>query len=277
MKQQISAAVCVNIGLKRENNEDNFYFNGIFLSEKTRDKPAEFVTFCPDKRQFYAVCDGMGGEQLGELASFIAAETLHGCAEILRQNKKKNLDKGIEDYITQANGFIFEAQKTNGASRIGTTLAMLALENKTAHIYNVGDSRVYRFRKNKLEQLSSDHTAVANMVKVGAITPEQAKTHPRRNSLTQYMGINPDEMIIQAYKTSVKIKEKDVFLLCSDGLTDMLEDEEIENILSETVGVSPDESACRLVKKALENGGKDNTTVIILTYNRKLWKTLKSL
>jgi len=276
MKQSITAAASVNMGKKRANNEDNLYFNGEFLTEETREKPADFDTVCGDKRQSYAICDGMGGEQLGELASLIAVETLRKYADLRRHNnnnknnnREKNIDAEWERCIRETNGLIVEAQKSRGANRIGTTLALLAVENKFAHLYNVGDSRIYLFRKGKLEQMSFDHTAVANSVKMGILTPEQARIHPGRNRLTQYVGIDPKEMVIEAHKSIIEIENKDVFLLCSDGLTDMLDDAEISRILKETG--QPAEAVRQLMDTALSRNGKDNITIIVLACKRSIW------
>lgn len=273
MKQRIIAAAGADVGKYRENNEDNFYFNGIFLTEETRDKAVEYAALCRDKRQFYAVCDGMGGEQWGELASLIAVETIHKHADLLKsaagKKDKKDMDAEVERCIREANKLICEAQKERGANRIGTTLTLLAVEGRTAALYNIGDSRIYLFRKGKLTLLSEDHTAVASSVRLGILTPEQAKVHPHRNRLTQYVGIDPEEMIIEAHKSTVKMKNNDIFLLCSDGITDMLEEPEISRIMTEAK--SPSETARRLVDGALAHKGKDNIAVIVLEYKRAMW------
>ena len=262
MKRTISAAVNVNIGRVRGNNEDNLYFNGLYLTEQTREQPLVHESVCGDNRQYYAVCDGMGGEQFGEVASLIAAETVHKYAGILKAEPTIRADAMVEQCIYEANASICAASRSRGSGRVGTTLALIAIEGKRADIYNVGDSRVYLLRDGILKQLSEDHTSVAAAVKAGILTPEQAKNHPQRNQLSQYVGVNPAEMIIEASKTSVRMKKKDVYMLCSDGLSDMVEDSEIRNILSETG--SPAEAARQLVELALYRGGKDNITVIVL-------------
>ena len=265
VKQSISAAANVNIGKRRGNNEDNLYFNGVFLTEHTREQPLDIESVCCDKRQFYAVCDGMGGEQYGELASLLAAETIHKYAEYLKKETSIKMDALIERCIFEMNDVICDAQKSMGSSRIGTTLALLVIEGKTANIYNVGDSRVYLLRGGSLSQLTEDHTSVANAVKMGVLTPEQAKTHPSRNKLTQYVGIDPAEFIIEAYRKTVKMKSKDIFLLCSDGLSDLVEESEIRRILDESG--KPAEAARQLLDYALYRGRKDNITSIILKCN----------
>ena len=267
MKQFISAAASVNIGKLRDNNEDNLYFNGVFLTEQTRDQPADFKSICGDNRQFYAVCDGMGGEQFGEVASLLSVETIHKYANYLQIEPGKGMVASISRCISEVNDVICEAQKSRGSGRIGATLALLAIEGKTADIYNVGDSRVYLLRDGKLRQLTEDHTSVANSVKLGIITPEEAKKHPHRNRLTQYMGIDPAEMVIVPYRHTVKMRKKDIFLLCSDGLSEMVDEPVIQHILVETS--KPTEAARQLIDSALYNGGKDNVTVIVLAYGIK--------
>ena len=262
MKQNISAAANVNIGKLRGNNEDNLYFNGVILSEQTREQPLDIESVCGDKRQFYAVCDGMGGEQYGELASILAAQTIHKYAEYLKHETTVKMDAMIERCIYEMNDVICNAQKSMGSSRVGTTLALLAIEGKIADIYNVGDSRVYLLRGGILSQLSEDHTSAASSVRMGILTPEQAKIHPGRNKLTQYVGIDPAEFVIEAARKNLKMKKNDIFLLCSDGLSDMVDESEIRRILCETS--KPAEATRQLLNHALYNGGKDNITTIVI-------------
>ena len=262
MKRAISAAANVNMGRLRENNEDNLYFNGLFLTEQTREQPAAFEGVYEDNRQFYAVCDGMGGEQFGELASLISVETIHKYASYLRGEPASDMDTMINQCIREANDTICASQKRLGSSRIGATLALLVIDGKKAIIHNVGDSRVYMLRGGALSQLSQDHTSVANSVRLGIISAQAAKTHPHRNSLTQYVGVDPAEMVIEPYKIEVKLKKKDIFLLCSDGLTDMVDESDMHRILFETS--KPAKAARQLVDSALAGGGKDNVTVIVV-------------
>jgi serine/threonine protein phosphatase PrpC len=254
------AAAQVDKGRKRENNEDNLYFNGVFLTEQAREQPAQFATEPNSGAQIYAVCDGMGGEQMGETASLLAAQAIDQYAADIKTAPIKETDGVVLDCIAEANRLICEARQGAGVGRIGTTLALLALKGRRAFVYNVGDSRVYLLRETRLRQLSEDHTAVMQMIKHGVLTPEQAKSHPRRNSLTQYVGIEPEEMVIEPYAATLKTKRGDMFLLCSDGLTDLLDDSELEGILCENS--RPDDAVTRLVEMALERGGKDNITVI---------------
>jgi len=262
MRRVVSAAACVNVGRIRGNNEDNLYFNGVYLTEQTREQPAALESSSEDNRQFFAVCDGMGGEQFGELASLISVETIHRYASYLRNEPGVDMDAMLGQCIYEANGAICLAQKSHGSARIGATLALLAFEGKKASVYNIGDSRIYMLRGGVFSQLSQDHTSVAHSVRMGLMSAEEAKTHPHRNRLTQYVGIDPSEMLIEAYKYTIKTKKKDVFLLCSDGLSDMVDESEIHRVLFETS--RPAEAARQLVDSALRGGGKDNITAIVV-------------
>jgi len=262
-----SAAVQVNKGKRRENNEDNLYFNGIYLTEETREKPIGYVSEPNAGVQIYAVCDGMGGEQMGETASLLVVQTIDKYADELKNASPKEADEIISRCITEANSSVCNAMKTSGCGRIGTTLALTAFIGNNAFVYNVGDSRVYMlrkplFRKRELTQMSEDHTSVMYWVKNGTMTPEEAKTHPRRNSLTQHIGIEPDEMIIEPFTQCIKTKRGDVFLLCSDGLTDCVEDNEIAEVLA--ANEIPSEATSILLNMAMERGGKDNITIIVI-------------
>ena len=264
MKHLISAAAGVNVGKHRANNEDNLYFNGAYLSEQTREQPASFEAECSDARQIYAVCDGMGGEQYGELASLLTVETVHRYAGIVRGDTKKSLDEQIRECITAANDLVCQAQKDFEAKRIGTTFALLAVDGRTASVYNMGDSRVYLLRDGEIAQLSEDHTYVASISKILGLTPEQEKSHPMRNRLTRYIGIDSAETTIVAQVSTLRMKKKDIFLLCSDGLSDAVDDDEMRRILSEAA--NPAEAVNQLMDAALIEG-KDNITVIVAAYN----------
>ena len=264
VKHLISAAASVNVGKYRANNEDNLYFNGVFLTEQEREKPASFHAECSDIRQLYAVCDGMGGEQYGELASLLTVETVHHFACAIKDDSKTNLNEQINHCIQTANELVCQAQREHSARRIGTTFALLATDGRTASIYNMGDSRIYLMRDGKISQISEDHTYVASIAKIVGLTPAQEKAHPMRNRLTRYIGVNSTAEPVIAYMSSFKMKKRDTFLLCSDGLSDAVDDEEICRILNESA--SPGEAAQRLMDAALAEG-KDNVTVIIASYN----------
>ena len=260
---KFASAVSVDKGLIRNNNEDNFYFNGTYLYADERDKSNTFSSSPSDEMQIYGVFDGMGGEALGEEASLIAAQVMNKTHKKLKTSERNNIEKEILRSIEDANTKICKKIVESGEKRIGATFSTLIIENDSATVFNVGDSRVYLFRENKLQQVSVDDTTAQRLVNLGEITPEQAKTHKDRHKLTQHLGIFKDEMKIEPHVSEkIEIRKDDKFLLCSDGLTDMLTDEEISGILAQNKSC---EQLCKeLVKVALKNGGKDNVTVVII-------------
>jgi protein phosphatase len=197
----------------------------------------------------------MGGEANGELASLVTVQSLRPCA----------LDEVFEiagESIAEANEMLCDEMLSNGGKRMGSTLAALYVDETKAVAVNIGDSRIYRMRDGVLQQLSKDHTIVQQMVDMGAITKAEARTHKRRHVLSQNIGIFPEEMMIEPHFTEpFDIEAEDVFVLCSDGLTDMVTDEEIGDALAAGDIAKQGEL---LLKRALENGGRDNVTIHIV-------------
>ncbi len=252
---KVSCVAATNVGNIRDNNEDNFYVNEKYINSTS--VLSEYYEDNKNRKQYlYAVCDGMGGEELGEVASMIAVETLVSYQET-------NIKSTIINYIQKANKLICDEIKKNDGVRMGTTLALLYINDGKAIAYNIGDSRVYLFRKNKLIQLSEDHTQAQRLVDMGLLKKSAAAYHKDRHKLTQHLGIFPDELIIEPFVSQeINIEQNDIFLLCSDGLTDMVSDDDITDILfNKQEGIEP--LAKELISKALENGGKDNVTVVL--------------
>lgn len=244
-----------NIGKVRKNNEDNFFSNGAY--KQNVDRQNDSVT---DVRRagagLYAVFDGMGGEELGEEASLIAAQTLCKYAD-------GDFRQTASDYIKDANRQICALMDKDGGRRSGTTFSALYIEDETAFACNVGDSRVYLFRKGELKQLSQDHTKIQQLLRMGAITQEEARTRRDRHVLTQHLGIFEDELLLSAHRADeIALQNGDIFLLCSDGLTDMLDDAEIRRVIDR--GKTPREIGEALMTGALEKGGRDNVTVQVV-------------
>ena len=253
---KIESTVITHVGLVRDNNEDNYFING-------RCKTNNSVTaegFADNKLRdtyLYAVFDGMGGESFGEIASLIAAKTL-------TDYMSTDIRSTVTDYIHRANELICDDVMRNGGARSGTTLALLCICDSKAIAYNIGDSRIYFLRKGILSLLSEDHTEAQRLIRIGMLDEESAKTHSSRNKLTQHLGIFPDEMIIEPFVSKeIKVKKNDIFLVCSDGLTDMVSDDDIKEIM-ERKDLDASSIAKELSKAAQENGGKDNTTVIVV-------------
>lgn len=235
------------IGHARENNEDKFDFY----------EPDEEPLLAA-RGSVYLVCDGMGGHNAGQIASELAAKQfLHAYYHL-----GGTAQEAARHAILQAHHYIAEmASKIPSRYGMGTTLTALILKQDEGILAHVGDSRCYRLREGVFEQLSRDHTLVARLVEQGIITPEQARYHPQRNVIRQAVGVaDPSEPLEPDIETFA-LQAGDLYLLCSDGLTDMVDDAEIEAILRDE---PPTRAAWRLVDRALANGGRDNITVVLV-------------
>ena len=261
-KFSYSSAVSVDKGLVRNNNEDNFYFNGEFLTANNRDHSKTITSTSSEDIQIYGVFDGMGGEALGEEASYISAQTVSKAHKRLLASDL-DLKKTILGAVEDSNAKICKKILESGEKRIGATFSTVTIKDDIATVYNVGDSRVYLLRDNKLKQISVDDTSAQRLVNLGVITPEEAKTHKDRHKLTQHLGIFRDEMIIEPHVSeNIELQKNDKILMCSDGLTDMLEDEVIYEILNKKK--SSEILSKDLLNAALDNGGVDNVTVLVI-------------
>jgi len=170
-------------------------------------------------------------------------------------------------YLIERNAVICNMIMMNDGARIGSTFVGLNIIGDCVELTNIGDSRAYLLRDGKLEQLSRDHTPTWQMMELGIITEEAARNHPHRNRLTQHLGVFPAEMVIEPYTASLDLKAGDIFLLCSDGLTDMLDDASIKMTLDSSGSIGS--KAESLFGAAIKNGGKDNITIILVQVRRK--------
>ena len=267
MKFRIHGAAHTHTGRVRSNNEDNFYLEGRYR-ENVEQGEDEVVCRSYDRCFLAAVADGMGGEELGEEASLMAVQALKPCTF-------QEIPSEAAEAVRRGNDRICEEMERQGNRRMGSTLTALYIDEGKAVCCNVGDSRGYLLRDGELSQLSVDHNKAERMVKLGILTPEQAACHPSRHELTQHLGIFTDEMVIEpAVSQPVVLKNGDLFLLCSDGLTDMVSPEDMKAVLSEKT--VPQDMAERLVQLALAGGGRDNVTVIVLQIQEKapVWRRL---
>jgi protein phosphatase len=228
----IHVAVLTDTGRKRRHNED------------------AFVVEPP----LFAVADGMGGAQAGELASSLAAAALKDSQEPGGGGEER-----VDELIQQANRRVYERQSQDAAaSGMGTTMTVALVEDGRVAIGHVGDSRAYLIREGKLEQLTEDHSLVAELVRSGKLSPEEAEGHPQRSVITRALGTDPD---VDVDTFSVDTRPGDLFLICSDGLTTMVDD---ETILAEVARNRNDlkSAAKALVRAANKGGGEDNITVV---------------
>ena len=202
----------------------------------------------------FAVADGMGGAKAGEVASAVAVEAVEGATE-----SGEPAEAQLANIVRQANRRIYDLAVADESRRgMGTTLTLAKVHGDEVSLAHVGDSRAYRLRDGKLEQLTRDHSLVAELERSGQITPEAAEHHPQRSIITRALGPEPD---VEVDTYTLAGREGDVFLICSDGLTSMISDDEVGSILRS--GGSLDEAADELVRAANQSGGKDNITVIL--------------
>jgi len=202
----------------------------------------------------FAVADGMGGAQAGELASSLAAAALKDSQEPGGGGEER-----VDELIQQANRRVYERQSQDtAASGMGTTMTVALVEDGRVAIGHVGDSRAYLIRGGSLEQLTEDHSLVAELVRSGKLSPEEAEGHPQRSVITRALGTDPD---VDVDTFSIETKPGDLFLICSDGLTTMVDDETILAVI--TRNRDDLESAAKaLVRAANKGGGEDNITVV---------------
>ena len=203
----------------------------------------------------FAVADGMGGAQAGEVASRLAAAAFREYHDADRLEPAER----VEAIIQEANRRIYERARTDAeASGMGTTVTAAILTNGRVSIGHVGDSRAYRIRNGELEQLTEDHSLVADLMRSGRLTPEEADAHPQRSVITRALGTDAD---VDVDTVTVDVEPGDLFLLCSDGLTTMVPEEDILRIAQEADNL--DGAARTLVRAANSGGGEDNITVVL--------------
>jgi len=248
---RITSCGMTDVGVKRTNNEDNYLIN--------------------DELNLFVVCDGMGGHAGGEFASAIAVNTVE---EVLTSIEIRPDAEGfeVEDgnnpievvreklryAIRLAGKRIYQrAQEDTDYQGMGTTCLALMVDNGNAFMAHVGDSRGYLVRDGKIEQLTEDHSLVNERVRAGLITEEEAKTHKLKNIITRSLGFMEDVEIDLSVRA---VRRGDLFVLCSDGLSNFMETEEIGECVLDH---GPQASARRMIETACERGGDDNITVIV--------------
>ncbi len=249
-----------NTGQKRDHNEDNLY---VFSPH----------TNFEERGMLLAVADGMGGHAGGEFASRIAVDTLGKF--YTNEYEGKSLLAALEACITEANSLIYsQAQSTPILKGMGTTLTTALIHRYTLNLGQVGDSRAYLIRNGSIQQLTNDHSLIAEQIRQGIITEEEASSHPAKNIITRALGTKA-KVEIDFY--TFELEPDDRILLCSDGLHGVVNDREILQLVlsSETAP----EACRRLIARANELGGPDNITVILVHIRpvKPLWKRLLGL
>ena len=226
------SAVISDTGRRRRHNED------------------QYVCMPP----LFAVADGMGGAQAGEVASGLAAAVLNEAAGDERGEER------VAWLIQEANRRVFQrSNEDESTSGMGTTMTVALVDGETIAFGHVGDSRAYRLRGGVLEQLTDDHSLVGELVRSGRLSPEEAESHPQRSVITRALGT---ELEVDVDTFTVETEPDDLYLICSDGLTDMVPPRELQTLLVERAG-DLDAVARTLVDAANEGGGEDNITVVL--------------
>lgn len=244
---EINFAYVSHTGYWRHNNEDNFWCLGNFLPQLHNG--TDDVISGKDsglENDFFAVFDGMGGERRGEAASYIAADTFGKCLDEYIQTGMTHRAI-LYDACYTMNDEICAYAREHKIRAMGTTAAIMEFAGGSAYLCNLGDSRIYRLRGEKLTQLSQDHVASGYF--------------GRKAPLTQCLGIEPTEMILEPYIRRCELRPGDKFIACSDGLTDMVSDREIHEVMDKND--SPENCVQELLAKALKNGGRDNVTIAV--------------
>ena len=240
-----------DVGLKRPHNEDSTITDG--------------------RKGLVILADGMGGYKAGEIASALAVTNiLHGITNKLKKLKKGIVDETtgfykesliVRETVVQANSAIFNTAKADPQCQgMGTTVVVGLFHNNILSIAHVGDSRLYRLRNNELQQITKDHSLIQELIDRGLYTPEEAHANTPKNLVTRAMGIEAD---VDVDLVEESVLPDDIYLLCSDGLNDMVKDEEIHLTLSK-YSANLVQTADELVKFANKRGGKDNISIILI-------------
>lgn len=254
---------------KRDSNQDNFLLNGTYSPEVHSDCCSEQT----GKAQvaLFAVADGMGGENGGERASFLVVKRLSeiGLADDAR------LPATVIQAVLEANDTLCAIMKQENTGRMGSTVVTLLIAKSVIYISNLGDSPAYLCRSNTIRKLTKDHTEGQAMLDGGVLTREQLLHHPSKNRLTRHLGIFPSELELEVAQYDLVIpEERDVFLLCSDGISGVFTDELLMRYLQQEKNAV--EIAGDIVSEAIRLGSKDNCTALVVKLSRRPFVTIKA-
>ena len=251
MQAYIVNYYCINaVGKKRRKNEDNFFAGRCYRTSDIRDDMFTMGSLFCHSNDILAVYDGMGGESCGEEASLIAAENSLRFSSLF-PNSNLSVSKIVVNFLRNLNDEICSFASENLINCMGTTAALLAVTESKLIAANLGDSRIYRIRNGRIKRISIDHLAKA---------PAKGKA-----PLSQFLGIPDDVFQICPAISELSYRNNDLFLICSDGVTDMLSDDEIRNIIVTSKSIK--EAADSIYSAAMENGGTDNITAIVCSVN----------
>ncbi len=245
-----------HVGMHRQLNEDSMASLEVTAAYESKTR----------KRVLLLVADGMGGHNAGEIASKIGSETIVDALAQLLSSKDENAsryDETLRAAISLANQRILETSLQNpGSEGMGTTITLAIIDGNQLHTANVGDSRCYIINEEELWQFTKDHSYVQQLVDQGQITREEARTHPRRNEITRVVGYYG---VVEVDTGVTSLDQNDLVLICSDGLTAHVEDNELKRIVLDHT--DPQKACDELIELANSRGGRDNISVIIAPAN----------
>ena len=253
-------------GVVRQNNEDSFLVADLTTGVIATHAVAFKHTIGP-KGSLLLVADGMGGAKAGEVASKMAADQVmrgfFSQLSSMRSLDQRTFVRTLRQSVCDANSVVFDEAQSDSALRgMGTTLTAAAVFGDFVYFAQLGDSRAYLARSGMIAQMTKDQSLVAQLIATGALTPEEAKTHPQRNVVLQVLGVQPQVDVAISF---AQLKRGDHLVLCSDGLHGKVEAEELNEILHRWA--NPADVCQRLVNLARERGGEDNITVIVASFD----------
>ncbi|MCD7959683.1 MAG: protein phosphatase 2C domain-containing protein [Ruminococcus sp.] len=258
----LRVSVATHIGKVRGNHEDNFYLEELYMSDLFRNDFSATYTISSADGMSFAVFDGMGGAAYGEVASEIAVRTLREYEKKLKEaDGIRMLDQLVSAYTAEANDAICDMLTQKHCQVGGTTFSMLYFMGDAVKLYYLGDSRIYCYKTNTLTRLTRDHTVANQKVDASIYTEEEALKSPDQHRITLYIGSDRKKTGLNAdSRPPIPLEIGNKFLLCTDGLTNMCTDDEIKDLLSQNYY----NEASILIQAALQNGGTDNVTCIVL-------------
>jgi len=274
LKVEISCGALTHPGKVREKNEDHFLVarlaKSMQICRSSLAAPGD-TDYSQEDGYLMVVADGMGGAAAGERASAMAVasvkdyalNTLKWFVHVGRKDENALVAELQKTLEIADKAVVEEGEANSRLYGMGTTLTMAYSIGEDLYITHAGDSRAYLFREGKLEQVTNDHTLVQLMISGGVLSPEDAKHHARRNVVTNVIGGPSEGVHAEIHK--VRVMDGDILLLCSDGLTEPVEDDQIAEVLGSEP--DPEAAARRLIDLALENGGPDNITAVVARYS----------
>ncbi|MDO4459550.1 MAG: serine/threonine-protein phosphatase [Clostridia bacterium] len=246
---KLSIAGITDIGTVRYNNQDNYIIGNVFREDVESPRHSH-STETDTEPQLFGVCDGMGGASRGEMASYLAVSTLAKLYPYEHFNQK------YERIFEAVNQAVCDYTAENNLSACGSTIVLFYVNHNRFTLYNVGDSAGYFFRDGKLKKLSKDHTLYQQYLDLGI------RLSSGKNALTQYLGVDPDEFMIEPYITEkTPLRHGDILFCCSDGVYNAIEEKELAEIFSSPA--SAQEKVSTIIEKCRENKCRDNVTAVI--------------